>query len=191
VILTSFFFVPSYNILLGFTSGPSGSLKSVGKTMLEQFKNDRSSQITLNLIPKEKEFGALKNLPDDGSLHFKINSSSLSDLSDDAPPLIKNLGFAPYIENNIQLTLDLSFSNLSEAPLTKDNVLEIVSYLSDHEGCSALKVKSMNNGDPVLLDFGNAFLNFKTEINTRNKFIDEDSSINILSSALLDYLSTN
>lgn len=184
-----FFVVPSKRILLGFTSGPSGSLKSVGKSMLEQFNNNRLEQIKLNLIPKEKEFSALKELPANGSLYFKINSYSLSDISADTPQLIKDLSSAPYIENNIQLTLDLEFDDSSDKSLSKDKVIEIVDYLSDHEGCTVLKVKSINSeGTPTQLDFGNAFLNYKTEITTRNKFIDEDSSIHVLNNALHEYL---
>ncbi|SMF26895.1 hypothetical protein SAMN02745866_01701 [Alteromonadaceae bacterium Bs31] len=184
-----FFVIPSKRVLLGFTSGPSGSLKSVGKTMLEQFNNDRLEQIKLNLIPKEKEFYTLKELPEYSSLHFKINSSSLADISGDAPQLIKDLSSAPYIENNMQLSLDLELNSSSENPLSKDNVIEIVDYLSDHEGCTILKVKGVDNeGAPIHLDFGNAFLNYKTEINTRNKFIDEDTSIDVLRNALHEYL---
>ncbi len=184
-----FFVVPSKRILLGFTTGPSGSLKSVGKSMLEQFNNDRLGQIKLSLIPKEKEFSALKELPVNGSLYFKIDSSSLSDISADAPQLIKDLSSAPYIENNIQLALDLEFDDSPDKSLSKNNVIEIVDYLSDHEGCTLLKVKCVDSeGVPIHLDFGNAFLNYKTEITTRNKFIDEDSSIHVLNNALSEYL---
>lgn len=184
-----FFVVPNKKILLGFTSGPSGSLKSVGKIMLEQFNNDRLEQIKLNLIPKEKEFSTFKELPSYSSLFFKINSSSLSDISDDAPQLIKDLSSAPYIESNMQLALDFEVSDSSDRSLSKDNILEIVNYLSDHEGCTVLKVKGVNSmGTPIKLDFGNAFFNYKTEITTRNKFIDENSSIDVLNSALSEYL---
>lgn len=184
-----FFVVPAYKILLGFTSGPSDSLKSVGKTMLEQFRNDRKEYIKINLIPKEKGFLTLKELPEYSSLHFKINSSSLSDISEDAPQLIKNLSSAPYIESNMQLVLDLEFNETTNKFLSKDNVLEIVNYLSDHDGCTVLKVKGFNDeGTLVNLDFGNAFFNYKTEISTRNKFIDEDSSMQVLNAALSEYL---
>ncbi|MBN47843.1 MULTISPECIES: hypothetical protein [unclassified Methylophaga] len=183
-----FFVVPSKKILLGFTSGPSGSLKTVGKTMLEQFKNDRLSKLKLNLIPKEKEFSTLNELPAYSSLHFKINSSSLSDISSDAPELIKNLSSAPYIENNMQLSLDLEF-NASEKSLSKENVLEIVNYLSDHDGCTVLKLKGINtDGTLIQLDFVNAFFDYRTQLTTRNKFIDENSSVVILTEALSKYL---
>ena len=184
-----YFVIPSKKVLMGFTTGPSGSLKSVGKTMLEQFSNDRLEQFKLNLIPKEKEFNTLKELPEYSSLHFKINSSSLSDLSEDAPQLIKKLGSAPYIENNMQLALDLEFNSNSDKDFSKESVLEIVNYLSENEGCTILKVKGVDSaGASIHLDFGNAFINYKKEIHTRNKFIDEKSSVDILKEALSEYL---
>jgi len=184
-----FFVVPEKKIILGFTSGPSGSLKTVGRTMLEQFNNDRTEKLKLDLIPKEKEFYTLRELPEFSSLHFKINSSSLTDISDDAPKLIKELSAAPYIESNMQLALDLEVDKAAHSPLSKDNILEIVNYLSDHEGCTVLKVKGLNSkGAPINLDFGNAFLNHKAEISTRNKYIDEDSSVQVLKGALSEYL---
>lgn len=181
--------VPTAKVLLGFTSGPNGSLKGVGKALLEQFNHDRGSSIKLNFIPKEKEFSTLKELPEYSSLHFKINSSSLSDVSDDAPKLIRDLSSAPYIESNMQLALDLVFDESSNSAFSKDSLLEIVSYLSEHDGCTVLKVKGVNNdGSPISLDFGNAFYSYRTEIQTRQKFIDEESSMKVLDAAMLDYL---
>ncbi|HEJ9417081.1 hypothetical protein [Proteus mirabilis] len=177
--------VPDKKIILGFTTGPIGSLKSVAKFTLEQFNSIRKEKIQLSLIPKEKDFIKLLKLPDYSSLHFKINASSLIDISDDAPILIKNLSSAPYIENNIQLSLDLECSNNIESAVTKENIIEIVNFLSDSDACSILKVKGIDeNGKKVNLDFGNAFMKYKFELNTRSKYIDEKTSIMVLSSAL-------
>jgi len=184
-----FFVVPNKKIILGFTSGPSGSLKVVAKAMLEQFNNDRMSHIKLDLIPKEKEFSTLKELPEYSSLHFKINSSSLSDISNEAPDLIKNLSAAPYIESTMQLSLDLELDDDLEKSLSRENVLEIVNYLSEHEGCTVLKLRGIDNaGAKIQLDFGNAFFNFKTQIETRNKFIEENTAVDVLKAALMDFL---
>lgn len=183
-----FYVVPERKLLLGFTTGPSVSLKSVGKTMLEQFNADRLTRVKLDLIPKEKEFSTLNELPEYSSLHFKINSTSLSDVSSDAPQLIKDLSSAPYIESNMQLSLDLEIDSGSKKSLSKENVVEIVNYLSNHDGCTVLKVKGLDDeGTTIHLDFGNAFFNYKTEINTRSKFIDEESALNILNLALSDF----
>lgn len=183
--------VPNKKLLLGFTTGPSGSLKSVGSTALEQFNNDRTNKVTLDLIPKEKEFDKLNNLPEFSSLHFKLDSSSLSDVSDDAPQLIKDLSSAPYIDSGIQLSLDFEIENSEETPFSKESLLEIINFLSDHEGCSVLKIRGTDSdGIPVNLDFGNAFLSYNTEVTTRNKYIDEPTSEKVLSEALEEHLAS-
>ena len=187
-----FFVIPSKKLLLGFTSGPSGSLKTVGRTMLEQFKNNRLEKIRLDLMPKENEYHTLNELPEYSSLHFRINSSSLSDISEDAPQLIKDLSSAPYIANNMQLSLDLELKESAENTLSRDNVLEIVNYLSEHEGCTVLKVRGLDNdGKLIHLDFGNAFISYKADIHTRNKFIDEATSEDVLKNALSEYIGEN
>jgi hypothetical protein len=176
--------LPDKKIVFGFTTGPIGSLKSVAKFALEQFNSERVSKLNLTLIPKEKEFSRLLELTNYHSLHFKINSSSLVDLTDDAPQLIKNLGAAPYIDSNVQLSLDLECSDDPESILTQESLIEIVNYLSDSETCSILKVKGVDKeGNKVNLDFGNAFINYKTEISTRVNYIDENTAFNILNAA--------
>ncbi len=184
-----FYVVPSQAILLGFTSGPAASLKNVGNTMLVQFQNDRSDTIKLNLIPKEKEFSALKDLPENGSLNFKIKPSSFSDVSSDAPKLLRDLSSTPFIDGNTnQMVLDLAFTDDPDELLSRENIIEIVDYLSDHEGCKMLKVKWTNeDGKATHLDFVNAFFNHKTEITTRRTFIEESTSVEILSEALSAY----
>ncbi|KZM44107.1 hypothetical protein OA92_05225 [Marinomonas sp. SBI22] len=176
--------IPNKKVVLGFTTGPIGSLKAVASVALEQFKTLRNDKIMLSLIPKEKEFSKLLELPEYNSLHFKINSSSLADVAEDAPALIKNLSSAPYIENNVQLSLDLDCGDEPDSIVTKDNIIEIVNYLSDSDSCTVLKVKGKNEeGQNINLDFGNAFINYKSELNTRNKYIDESTAIKVLSSA--------
>jgi len=184
-----FFVVPSKRILLGFTTGPSGSLIAVGKTMLDQFNSDRLSTVKLDLIAKEKDYGLLRDLPSYSNLHFKIQSSSLADISDDAPLIIRNLSAAPYIDNNLQLELDLDVNDETKEVLSKEVILELVEFLADHDGCNFLKVKGLNDdGNQVRLDFGNAFINFKTEIQTRDQFVDENLATKILKDALTDYI---
>lgn len=183
-----FYIVPRLKIVLGFTSGPSVSLKSVGVSLLEIFSNTRTKKIRLELIPKEKEFSKLIEIADYSSLHFKIGSSSLSDVSDDAPQLIKNLSSAPYLEGNMQLSLDLDLDEMEGSGISKENVIEIVNYLSNHDDCTVLKVKGTNSdGSIVNLDFGNAFYVFKTEVLTRYKYIDEAIAQSVLADALAHY----
>ncbi|CCQ09648.1 hypothetical protein PALB_4960 [Pseudoalteromonas luteoviolacea B = ATCC 29581] len=187
-----FFFsiIPQLKIVLGFTSGPSVSLKSVGSSLLDQFTNSRDNKVKLELIPKEKEFSKLTEIIDYSSLHFKIGTSSLSDVSENAPQLIKDLSSAPFIEGNMQLSLDFDIDGNEDTGLSKQNVIEIINYLSNHDDCTLLKVKGRNeDGSSVHLDFSNAFLTFKTEISTRQKYIDEQIAKEVLESALANFRS--
>ncbi|MBA0203916.1 hypothetical protein [Pectobacterium aroidearum] len=181
--------IPRNKMIFGFTSGPSGTVKSVAKFVLEQFNSNRSDKILINLIPKEKEFDSLNDVPEFSSLQFNLNSSLLNDLTENAPEFIKQLGSAPYIGQGMQLSFNLDINEENESEFSKENILEIINFLSDHDGCSVLKVKGLDhNGKNLSLDFSNAFLTYKTEINTRNKFIDEKCSTQVLSAAYSDYL---
>lgn len=185
-----FSIIPELKVIIGFTSGPSVSLKSVGTSLLEQFCNNRSTKVKLELIPKEKEFSRLTEIDDYSSLHFKIGTTSLSDVAENAPQLIRDLSSAPYLESNMQLALDFAIDEKEETGLSKENVIEIVNYLSNHDDCTLLKVKGKNeDGSVVHLDFGNAFINYKTEITTRHKYIDEKVALEILEDALANFKS--
>ena len=185
-----FLVVPEKKMVLGFTTGPSGSLKSVANLMLEQLCNDRLSKIKLDLIPKRKEFEALKRLPEDSILLFKIDPSYLTDLASDAPKFLKDLSAAPYIENSMQLSLQLDVGSANEDGLSARTAIEIISFLSDHESCSLLKVKGTDvDGGGINLDFVNAFVNYKTEVSTRHKYINESNSTDKLVEALEYYIS--
>lgn len=187
-----FFIIPALKIIFGFTSGPSVNLKGVGASLLEQFSNDRTIKINLELIPKEKEFSRLTEINDYSSLHFKIGTSSLSDVSENAPQLIRDLSSAPYLESNMQLALDFAIDEKENAGLSRNNVIEIVNYLSSHDDCTVLKVKGKNeDGTIVNLDFGNAFFNYKTDITSRNKYIDEKTAQNILEEAIDNFIKEN
>tara|TARA_B100002003_G_C14155927_1_gene556524 strand:- start:5178 stop:6047 length:870 start_codon:yes stop_codon:yes gene_type:complete len=187
-----FLIVPESKIVVGFTTGPSVSIKSVGKSLLEQFRNDRATSIDLELIPKEKEFSRLTEINDYSSLHFKISSSSLTDVSDNAPQLIRDLSSAPYLEGNMQLSLDLAIDEHDDIGLSKENVIEIVNYLSNHDDCTVLKVKGKNeDGSSINLDFSNAFFNYKTDITTRHKYIGEKTAHEILKDALKNFITAN
>lgn len=187
-----FLVIPEKKTVLGFTTGPSGSLKGVAKYMLEQLCNDRLTKIKLDLIPKKKEFDALKRLPEDSILLFKIDPSYLSDLSESAPKFLKDLSSAPYIENSMQLSLQLDIGNQNDNGLTANTAIEIITYLSDHESCSLLRVKGSDvERGLVDLDFVNAFVNYKTDITTRTKYIDEKQSVSVLEDALSFYLKSD
>lgn len=181
--------VPDEKLIFGFTSGPSGTVKSVARFVLEQFNSNRLEKISIDLIPKAKEFDLLNGVPEFSSLQFNMNSSFLNDVSEDTPKFFKELSAAPYIGQGMQLSFNLNLNEENELTFSKENILEIINFLSDHDGCSVLKVKGLDNkGDSLSLDFSNAFIHFKTEINTRNKFIDEKCSSQVLISAYQDYI---
>jgi len=182
--------IPELKVVAGFTPGPSTTLKTVATSTMELFNNNRLDKVKLDLIPKEKEFSALMEISDYYNLHFKIDSSFLDDVSDSAPKLIQDLSKAPYLNSGMQLSLDLNLDEESGTGLSKEKVIELVNYLSNSDDCSTLKVKGKNSdGSVVNLDFGNAFLNHKTEINTRQKYIDELTAKRALSEAIQSYIS--
>ena len=62
---------------------------------------------------------------------------------------------------------------------------DIIFYLSESDGCNFLKLQGLNNeGQKINLDFSNAYITFKTEIQVRSKFIDEKKAHSILFDAL-------
>jgi hypothetical protein len=175
-----FVFVPSYKTILGFTTGLSGNLKSVATSMLEQFNKDRTSKISLDFITKDNEFSMLKDLNRIENIHFKIKSSSLIETSDSAPEFLKDFSTSPIIENLPQLEF-----KFDEEQITKINIEDIIFYLSESDGCNFLKLQGLNNeGQKINLDFSNAYITFKTEIQVRSKFIDEKKAHSILFDAL-------
>ncbi|CTQ06799.1 hypothetical protein BN1200_300049 [Klebsiella variicola] len=183
------YILPAYRTIFGFTSGPSGTLKSVCKFILEQLNTNRRLKIKIDLIPKAKGYISLNDYQAFNSLHFKMNSSYLSEITDDAPHFFKQLSTSPYIGPGMQLSFDLEFNDENCSSFTKDNVIEIINFLSDHDGCSTLKVKANNSdGKASTIDFSDTFLHFKTEVNTRNKYIDEESASRVLDQALLELL---
>lgn len=184
-----FFVVPEEKIILGFTSGPSGSLKSVANILLEQFNEDRTQVISLELIPKEKDYMALERLPKSGEVHLKLDSVALTDVFEDAPQLIKDISSNSFVEHNVQLFLNLQYADVVDSLLSRDTVVELVNYFAENEGCLALKIKGVgDDGAYVRLDFGDAFFDYKTEISTRNNFIEEKHSLHVLEEALKKYL---
>ena len=175
-----FVFIPSHKIILGFTTGLSGTLKSVATNTLQQFNKDRTSKITLDFITKDNEFSRLKELRHFENIHFKIKSASLIETSDAAPAFLKDFSSSPIIENLPQLEF-----KFDKEKITQINVEDIVFYLSESEGCSFLKLQGLDgDGKKISLDFSNAFVTFITEIQVRNKFIDEKKAHEILFDAL-------
>ncbi|WP_299938542.1 hypothetical protein [uncultured Pelagimonas sp.] len=180
--------VPERNLVLGFTSGPGGSLKSVARLVLEQFNYDRSQRVQLNFVPKDRKSASLELLPTEGELTLKVNSSSLADVIDDAPSIIRSIGSDTLFENNVQLMLKLPYSEDESAAMEAQDIVELINYFADHDGCLALTVKGESDkGIKVALDFGNTFVSYKTTIATRNSFIDESIAHQVIEEAFVSY----
>ena len=178
-----FLVIPRNKIILGFTTGVSGSLKSTGNITLQQFNKDRTSKITLEPVLKDREFLKLKELSGYNKLHFKVSASSLGESNDTAPGLLKQLSAAPFLANNSEIAL--TFTEIGDDGFSESDLVDIVSYLSENDGCRALTVQGVDNkGLKVHLDFSKAYAIFKTEIEVRNKFIDEKRAQEVLLNAL-------
>lgn len=185
-----FVIIPDEKLIAGFTTGLSGSLKSVGTFLLEQFNSSSNKKIKMCLIPKDKNFQTLQDIVNIHSLEFKINASVLVDLPDNAPLLLKQLSDAPYIDSNLQLSLDLDYTDTLHD--SNKEAIEIISYLSEQDIYNTLKVKGIDNcGQKIGLDFGNAFLNYKTDITVRAAIIDQNIAYMILRDALNNTLTLN
>lgn len=175
--------VPGDRIILGFTTGPSGSLRSVANTTLQQFNKDRLSRVALEHISKKKEFSKLRELSGYNKLHFKVNATSIGEPNEGTPGILRELCAAPFMANTSQIAL--TFSEIGEDGFSEKNLIDIVDYLSENEGCSSLTVHGLDSeGVKVHLDFSKAYYIFKTEIEIRSKFVDEKKAKDTLFDAL-------
>jgi hypothetical protein len=175
--------VPRDKIILGFTTGPGGSLKSVANTTLQQFVKDRDMEISVEHISKGKEYSRLTELVSYSSLHFKVNTASLGDVTVDTPGILRELSAAPFMAINSKIAITLT--EIEEDGFSRSDLLEIVDYLAENDGCSALTVQGINDeGQKVFLNFSKTHAVYQTVIETRNKFVDEKLAEDILSRAL-------
>ncbi|MBU2083706.1 MAG: hypothetical protein KKB75_00655 [Alphaproteobacteria bacterium] len=160
-----FMVVPEQKLVLGFTSGPTGSLKGVAKIMLEQFKSDRSSKIHLDFVPKQKDYASLQRLPDSGEMYLKVDTSAFTDVFDEAPQIIKDIGSSPFVEQSVQLIFNGQFEDSPQSRFTKDGVIEVVNFFANQDGCQALRIKGVDAlGQSIRLDFGDAFFHYKAKL---------------------------
>jgi hypothetical protein len=181
-----FFVDPKDKIILGFTTGPSGSLRSAATSTLQQFNRDRTSKVNLEQISNEREFSRLKELSGYSKLYFKIDTTSLEEPDEGTLGFLKQLNTVPFIANNSEMAL--TFTKIGNDGLSENDLIEIVSYLSENDACTALTVHGVDNdGVKVHLDFSKAYTIFKTDIEIRNKFVDETEAKQILFNALSSF----
>lgn len=177
------FVLPKYKTIIGFTTGVSGSLKSVANSVLQQFNTDRTTDVRLDYLSKTKEFSKLKELEGYNKLHFKVDPASIVELNDDAPGIIRELSSASFMSQNSLIAL--TFTEIGEEGFAEKDVVDIVNYLSENEGCSALTVQGLDSeGKKVHLDFSKAYAIYKTEIYIRGQYVDEKTAKSVLQKAL-------
>jgi hypothetical protein len=178
-----FLVVPEYKIILGFTTGPSASVRSVANAILQQFKKDRTSKINLEPISKEREYARLKELSVLTEVKISVNPSLLSESGDELPSIFKELSSSPFMTSSSKL--ELTISDFKDTGFTQENLLDAVDYLSDNECCTALIVKGVDvEGKKQLLNLNKAYLRYSIIIHIRGNFVDEKMAKNIILDAL-------
>ncbi|MFT6754342.1 MAG: hypothetical protein ACJA2O_004546 [Candidatus Azotimanducaceae bacterium] len=177
---------PQNKLLLGFTTGPSGSLKSIATTALQQFKRDRTSKIVLDQILKESEFSKIKEFRGYHNLQFKIDSSLFGDISEDAPDFLRQLSSSQYFSQSSEIALTIS--DIGESGLPENELVDLVSYLSESDSCRVLTVQGEDSeGKKISMNFASAYQIYRTEIDLRQKLVDEDKAQAILLKALKSF----
>jgi hypothetical protein len=177
--------IPKDRVVLGFTTGSSTSLKSVAGTVLRQFNKDRNEKITLEPLSKGDEFSRLRELAEYNKLKFKIDPSSLEDLSEGAPDFFKNLSALPLLPPELGFT----YTDIGEGKMSVEELLDFVNYLSENDSCRELKVYGRDSEDrPVHLDFSKTHFIYAESIEIRNKFVDENNAKGVLLKAIASYV---
>ena len=178
-----FLVVPECKIILGFTTGPSASVRSVANAILQQFNKDRTSKISLEPISKEREYTRLKDLNELTEVRFSVNPSSLSESGDELPNIFKGLSSSPFLMGSSKL--ELTLSDFRDTDFTQENLLDAVDYLSDNEFCTKLVVKGVDSeGEEQQLNLNKTYLRHSTNIHIRGNFVDEKMAKTIVLDAL-------
>ena len=179
-----FAILPTRKIVLGFTTGLSGTLKSVAATILQQFNKDRLSKINIEPLYRSNEFSKIRSLKGYNKLHFKVDTSFITDnISEDTPSILKELSTAPFMVRNSVVAI--TFTEIGENGFSERDLIDIVDYLSENEGCSALTVQGLSDdGMKVHLDFSKAYVMYKTQLEIRGRFVEEKVAKDILIQAI-------
>jgi hypothetical protein len=173
--------VPSDKIILGFTTGPTGSLRSVASATLQQFNKERATKVALEHIPKKKELSMFGELGGDKKLRLKLDPALIGEIDEGTPGVIKELFLAPIIAMSSKMTLTLT-------DLEDDTLSELIYFLSEHDACSGLALQGLDHsGNIQSIDYSNAYEAFKAEVETRNKYIDEKKAFEVLLQAFSSF----
>lgn len=178
-----FLVVPECKIILGFTTGPSASVRSVASAILQQFKKDRTSKISLEPISKEREYTRLKDLNELTEVKLSVNPSLLSESGDELPNIFQGLSASPFMTSSSKL--ELTISDFKDKGFTQESLFDAIDYLSDNECCTELVVKGVDNdGEIQQLNLNKTYLRYSIIIHIRGNFVDENMAKNIVLDAL-------
>ncbi|BDQ36158.1 hypothetical protein SYK_05180 [Pseudodesulfovibrio nedwellii] len=177
-----YFFLPDRKILMGFTTGPSASVRSVANTVLQQFKKDRTAKVFVEPISKEQEYARIKDLVEFSEVRFSVNPASLTAGGDELPSIFKGLRSSPFMANSSRL--ELTISDFGDDGFSQENLLDAVDYLSDNECCTTLIVRGLDaEGESHQLNLNRAYLSYSTSIKIRDKFVGEKVAKKIIQDA--------
>ena len=177
--------VPSLKSILGFTTGPTSSVRSVANTVLQQFKKDRTSKISLEPSTHENEYTKLQDLAEFTEVRFRLAPSMLSDYTDDMPNIFRELKASSFLSNSPNLELTISIPQTNDGGFSQEDLMGIIDYLADSESCTALIIKGINHGGEKLqLNFNNTYVAYSTDASLRGNFIDEELAKTIILKAL-------
>lgn len=182
-----FLLSPSINKVLGLTSGPSGTIKSVLKSTLESMLPPSSGKVDIQPILKERSQEHFNLASEFTRLQFKIDTAHLDDIPEEAPQLLKDIGNSSLAESSAQLSLDLRLDNKDPKNdrFPQSVIIELITYLSDYEGCATLKATALDDsGKAKIIDLGDSYLTKSVKIETSQKFINEDLAEKILTGNL-------
>ncbi|MDR1341120.1 MAG: hypothetical protein LBK58_13855 [Prevotellaceae bacterium] len=176
--------IPARKILLGFTAGPSASVRSVANTVLQQFKKDRTSKIALEPISEESEYTKLNDLAEFTEIRFCLAPSLLSDSSDDMPNIFRELKASPFMASSSKL--ELTVSEFGEGRFTHEDLLVTVDYLADNDCCTTLFIKGVDSGgQKIQLDFNKVYMTHNIYVQLRGNIVDEESAKAVILEALI------
>jgi len=171
--------IPEVTMILGFTTGPSASLRSVANTILQQFRKDRMSKVFLEPISNDNEYLKAKNLVKYSEVRLSVNPTSLSQAGDDLPDIFKGLTTSPFMASSSKL--EITVSDIGESGFSQEDLLDAVDYLSDNNCCTSLVIKGLDaNGAIQQYNLTKTHLRYSTILHLREQFIDETKAKDIV-----------
>ncbi|MCT4534773.1 hypothetical protein [Halodesulfovibrio sp.] len=180
-------FLPHKRIILGFTTGPSESLKSTANITLQQFNRDRTSRITAVPVSKDAEFDKLNKLQVITKVKFNVDTTGLNH-DDDLPVFLKGMNTPAFQDSK----LTFSRSNLDDGQYEDHIIRSDIKELLESDSCSALSVVGKNEeGILQTIRLGNVYAVYRMTLELRDKFVNESKAKELLLEAMSYFDGTN